>query len=287
MALFQARVTTPRSGEDVFEYLSDFRTVAEWDPGVLRARRLDSGAVREGSRFAVVVSLLGRELELVYRVLEIDPPHRVVLEARNSWLRSHDVIRVLPEDGGSRVEYDALLDLRGPARLLDPGLQLGFDRVGRDAARGLARALGGHWREERAGRSLLPCVWISRELEVPAVKAWEQLVDTTAWAAWSPSIEGVECRAREIRLGSRGRIRTRLGLWLPFEVDVYRPLQEWSWRVAGVPATRHRVNAIAPGRCRVEFGVPVPAAPYRFVCGEALERLAERLEDSRAWGSAA
>ena len=278
MALYQARVSTPRSPAEVFAYLSDFSSVAEWDPGVVRAKRLDEGPLQVGSTFEVVVTLLSRELPLRYRVLEIDPPHRIVLEASNAALRSYDVIRVAPEGTGARVEYDAQLDLRGLARAFDPALQLGFDRVGRDAAEGLASALGGRWRESCEGRSLVPCLWVSRDVDAPAEAVWELLVDFEAWTEWGPSLSDVDCADTRLGPDSHGRVRPRVGPWLPFAVDSYRPGEEWSWRVAGLPATRHRVQATGPDRCRVEFGVPLPAAPYLAVCREALDRIAAHFE---------
>ncbi len=37
MARYTATVTSPASCEAVFDYLADFRSAAEWDPGVRRA----------------------------------------------------------------------------------------------------------------------------------------------------------------------------------------------------------------------------------------------------------
>ena len=38
MARYQATLTSPDSREAVFDYLADFRSAAEWDPGVKAAR---------------------------------------------------------------------------------------------------------------------------------------------------------------------------------------------------------------------------------------------------------
>ena len=46
----------------------------------------------------------------------------------------------------------------------------------------------------------------------------------------------------------------------------------WSWAVAGVAATGHRVGA-APGGCLVTFSVPWWAPPYLLVCAVALRRI--------------
>lgn len=74
-----------------------------------------------------------------------------------------------------------------------------------------------------------------------------------------------------MRDGSRGRIRTIGGVWLPFEVGS-DGTRRWTWRVAGVPATGHEVEPVGDGS-RVTFEVPLLAAPYAVVCWVALRRL--------------
>jgi len=78
-------------------------------------------------------------------------------------------------------------------------------------------------------------------------------------------------------LGLRGRVRTPVGLWLPYEVTAFDPPRAWAWSVLSVPATNH-VIAPAPGGCRVSFAVPTPAFAYLAVCRVALERIAALLE---------
>jgi hypothetical protein len=72
----------------------------------------------------------------------------------------------------------------------------------------------------------------------------------------------------------RGRVQTATGLWLPFEITHWEPERAWTWRVAGVPATGHRVEPLGPQRCRVSFLIPRWAPFYRPVCRSALRRIA-------------
>lgn len=127
---------------------------------------------------------------------------------------------------------------------------------------------------------------VSRRIAAPAEDAWDLLTDTGRWPAWGPSVTGVEPAAAAspaapvpapggIGLGSRGRIRTVLGVVLPYTVTAFEPGRYWSWSVAGVPATGHRVVP-QPGGCLVTLTVPWWAPGYLPVCALALRRI-ERL----------
>ena len=124
-----------------------------------------------------------------------------------------------------------------------------------------------------AGRRLV----VSRVVDATAEDAWEVLTDTTQWPAWGPTVAAVDCPSRSIAAGTSGRVRlTAVGLWVPFEVDSYVDTdseKRWTWVVAGVPATGHRVDPL-DGQCRVSFEVPLVAAGYVPVCRRALDAIA-------------
>ncbi|CUR60325.1 Polyketide cyclase / dehydrase and lipid transport [metagenome] len=114
---------------------------------------------------------------------------------------------------------------------------------------------------------------VSRDLDAPADAVWSLLVDPTAWPDWGPTVAGVELATRSVEPGSRGRVRTVVGVWLPFEITGWEPGRSWSWRIAGVPATTHTVRPTSAGGCAVTFGVPWWAPAYLPVCALALRRL--------------
>ena len=141
MAYYRATIEVDRPIEAVFAYLSDFSTTAEWDPGVTAARRLEDGPIDVGAGFEVKTRFLGREVPLRYRIVQIDPPSRVVLEAETPTLRSVDTITFEKTAAGTRVTYDANLALRGLLYVADFSLHLLFQQIGGRALRGMREAL--------------------------------------------------------------------------------------------------------------------------------------------------
>ncbi len=121
-----------------------------------------------------------------------------------------------------------------------------------------------------------PYLEVHRVIEAPAGVVWDLLTDTSRWAEWGPSIRAVDCPDRFIRKGTRGRVETLPGAWVPFVITEFRPGYFWSWKVFGLSATGHRVDPLPPGRCSLVFAVPPVAAPYLTVCRIAMVRI-ERL----------
>ena len=103
---------------------------------------------------------------------------------------------------------------------------------------------------------------------------WQLLRDTDRWPAWGPSVSDVRSSDRVIEAGTTGEVQVAGGPWVPFEITSCADYR-WTWRVAKIRATGHRVDA-APGGCRVVFEIPLVAAGYAVVCERALRRI-ERL----------
>lgn len=148
MARYVDAIDLPMSVEEAFDYLADFSRTAEWDPSVVEARRRTRGKVRLGSSFRVSVSFLGRRVPLEYRITEFERPSRLVLSGGDASLRSIDEVTFVSRPGGTRVTYEARLELTGIRRLADPILDVLFQRLGRLAMRGLRERLAGQGTEE-------------------------------------------------------------------------------------------------------------------------------------------
>ncbi len=138
---------------------------------------------------------------------------------------------------------------------------------------------------------------VDARLAVAPETAWDALIDTERWPAWGPSVTDVDCDDRRVLTGSTGRVRLPGGVWVPFRVT-HLAGRRWTWRVARIPATGHRVESVDGGvtdgdgdgtgaggddaseedECRVVFEVPPLAAGYVPVCRRALGDLANLLD---------
>lgn len=141
MALYRGTIASPRSPEQVFDYMAEFANVAEWDPTAAEAQRIGAGE-GEGARFHVLVRWLGREIPLEYETTAYERPHRLVLRAENANTISEDTVTVRANGAGSEMTYEARLTLKGAMRFADPLFGLAFRRLGNNAAAGLRRVLG-------------------------------------------------------------------------------------------------------------------------------------------------
>ncbi|NCG18179.1 MAG: polyketide cyclase [Rhodobacterales bacterium] len=135
---------TDRPIDEVFAYVADFSSTAEWDPGVARARRIDDGPVGPGARYAVDAMFLGRTIPMVYRIVDFEPPHRVVLEGLGNTSTARDDVRFETVGGRTRITWTLDLQLLGPSRLATPLLRFFLSRLGRKALDGLEHRLQSH-----------------------------------------------------------------------------------------------------------------------------------------------
>lgn len=141
MARYYDKIASPRSAEEVFDYMAMFSNVIEWDPTAAHANPVDGNEPGEGSRFQVLVRWMGREIPLEYTTTAYERPKRLVLRAENSSTVSVDTITIEPADSGCEMVYNAQLTLKGVMRIVDPLFGLAFKRLGNNAAAGLRREL--------------------------------------------------------------------------------------------------------------------------------------------------
>jgi len=133
-------VSTDRPVDAVFRYLADFTTTTEWDPGTVRTVRLD-GDGGPGTTYRNTSRFGGKETELTYRVRELVPNERIVLDGENSTVAATDTMTFRAVPSGTEVTYRAEFRLKGVVALAGPLLKGRFAKLGDEAERGMRESL--------------------------------------------------------------------------------------------------------------------------------------------------
>jgi uncharacterized protein YndB with AHSA1/START domain len=136
----QKTVVVDKPLEAVFDYLSDFTTTTQWDPGTVRTeRRAGDGGV--GTTYHNTSEFIGRKTELDYVVQELIPGQRISLRGENKTVISVDTMSFRRVEAGTEVTYAAEFTFKGAARFVAPLFKPALDKLGAQAETGLRDAL--------------------------------------------------------------------------------------------------------------------------------------------------
>lgn len=139
MITYTTVIHTQRSPKAAFAYMADLANLEQWDPGTKQSVQVEGKGPGLGAQYDVKVG----HLSMRYAIEEFHEGTEVLARGSHPLVRSTDAMRVEPLGDGSRVTYRAELTPRGPLRFLSPMLDRIFQRMGDEAAEGLARALNG------------------------------------------------------------------------------------------------------------------------------------------------
>jgi hypothetical protein len=124
----------------VFDYLSDFTTTTDWDPGtVITMREHGNGGV--GTTYLNTSRFLGRTTQLTYIVEELAEQQLIQLRGQNKTVTAVDTMTFRPVPSGTVVTYTAEFTFKGLSRLAAPLLKPAFERLGNKTEAGMRQAL--------------------------------------------------------------------------------------------------------------------------------------------------
>jgi len=164
---------------EVFDYISEFSRIEEWDPAVARGVRSTEGPLGVGSQFRIDMKA---GFSLHYTVVEWEPNRRLLMTVDSKPFTAREEIFFKPTADGTRVRYVAIFDFVAPlARLakIFPGV---MDRVGKSAVAGMKRALEDRFDPPRAARSTL----LADKLVVPGLLGFTRFGYRSARSHWNP-----------------------------------------------------------------------------------------------------
>jgi carbon monoxide dehydrogenase subunit G len=113
--------TVPRPVDAVFDYLSDFTSTNDWDPGTVETRRTggDGGV---GTTYHNVSEFAGRRTELAYETVAHERPTTVQFQGRNKQATTRDTMTFTPSGSGTgtTIHYRADFDFGRLVNLVAP-----------------------------------------------------------------------------------------------------------------------------------------------------------------------
>jgi len=128
-------INAPAGG--VFDVLVDGGNFAAWNPTVRASRRLDSGEVRNGTRFEWDLRGFGK---VVQELQEFSRPERVRIVPHIKVLQGGHRFILTAQGDSTRVDHQLEMRPRGAFRLFAPMMGL----IGRKNLRDTANALQAH-----------------------------------------------------------------------------------------------------------------------------------------------
>ena len=142
MITLNETIEVPRTVEACFRYVADFRTTVEWDATAVKARKVTTGPVGLGSRFALVCRAGPTGIPLMYSIDEFTPWQCLVLTGRSRWFTVKDVITFEPVGHSStRITYTAHFEYRYGLEAIASRNETALRKMGKASLRGLAKAL--------------------------------------------------------------------------------------------------------------------------------------------------
>ena len=142
MITLNETIEVPRTVEACFRYVADFRTTVEWDATAVKARKVTTGPVGLGSRFALVCRAGPTGIPLMYSIDEFTPWQCLVLTGKSRWFTVKDVITFDPVGHSStRITYTAHFEYRYGLEAIASRNETTLRKMGKASLRGLAKAL--------------------------------------------------------------------------------------------------------------------------------------------------
>jgi carbon monoxide dehydrogenase subunit G len=140
MKTIERHVAVNKPARLVWDYLSDFRSTNDWDPGTKQTTR-ESGDGGVGTVYKNISEFAGREVEIIYTVTDVDPDRSITLVGKTDALTSTDTITVEGSETNAQVTYVAEFEFHGAAKLADPFMGHPLKKLGDDAAEAMQQEL--------------------------------------------------------------------------------------------------------------------------------------------------
>jgi uncharacterized protein YndB with AHSA1/START domain len=133
--------TIARTPDEVFRVVSDVRNEPQWHTDVLEAQLTTQGEVAQGSVFDIKLKpAMGVDRGTI-SIVELEPPHRVVMRGRMGKMEPTVTHVVEPVPGGSRFTRQIDLSLPFPMAVMTPLVRRMIGKANKGFVANLKRVL--------------------------------------------------------------------------------------------------------------------------------------------------
>ena len=108
------------SPREVWDIISDYDSAPAWVPNLVSVSPLTSGPLTVGSRFAQLMHVMGREMELTITITELDPPVRIAYSGEGKSVKITGRSTISETSNGCALSSDWSIELSGMMRLSTP-----------------------------------------------------------------------------------------------------------------------------------------------------------------------
>jgi hypothetical protein len=114
-------VDVNRHAADVYDFIVNVENAPKWQPAVIETSRITDGPIRVGTQFREVAKMMGRRVETICEITDLQPSRRVAFRATSNGPLSYATSYLLePQGDTTRVTIEGTFTFKGLWRLLEP-----------------------------------------------------------------------------------------------------------------------------------------------------------------------
>jgi NAD(P)-dependent dehydrogenase (short-subunit alcohol dehydrogenase family) len=182
MITLHESIDVPRSREDAFAYIADFRTTTEWDATAIEAEKVTPGPIGAGTAFTVRCRMPLGSVEIEYTVTRFEENSYLELAGRSKLFTITDRITFSDNGDGTHIDYVADMLLHGPLKAMESAMLPGLQRMGKASLRGMREAL----EDAYPAPQISPCNERADRLVVPGLALFSRWGYRRGRRHWNP-----------------------------------------------------------------------------------------------------
>jgi carbon monoxide dehydrogenase subunit G len=135
MITLHNQIDIDRPIADVFDFIANVENAPKWQPAVIETTRITDGPIRVGTQFREVAKFMGRNINTICEITEIEPLKRFAFKGTSNGPASYQSTYTLESIGNAtRITIVGHFQFKGLWRLLEPFIK---GEVGKESAQEL------------------------------------------------------------------------------------------------------------------------------------------------------